>query len=323
MHREGSGPNVRELINTLMPSFTPSERRLARALLASYPTAGLEPLSQLAPRASVSPATALRLVAKLGFDGYPAFQRQLREEVQLRIDSPVKRYRPMIRAAPGQASPLPEFRPLLRNLEATADALDAYEFNAVIDLLADYRRQVVVLGGLVSRILARHLVLRLIQLRPGVRLSPDVSPWIFDQVVDLKRRDLVVAFDYKRYQWDTNAFLRRVSRRKITVILCTDTFNLCPALDIASHVLTFSVDGPPPFDSPIGGFALVEALASSLAARLGEAGRARIAELELEDSDWMWDRTLLEEIVTDPPASLPGSPLTPEKRSGKIVKRAR
>jgi DNA-binding MurR/RpiR family transcriptional regulator len=263
----------------------------------------------LAARASVSPPTALRLVAKLGFDGYPAFQQQLRDEVQLRIDSPVKRYRPTIRAAPGPGAPLPEFRPLVGNLEATAEALDVYEFNNVVELLADSRRQVVVLGGLVSRVLARHLVLRLIQLRPGVRLSPEASPWIFDQVVDLKRRDLVVAFDYKRYQWDTNAFLRRVASQRITVILCTDTFHLCPALDIASHVLTFSVDGPPPFDSPIGGFALVEALASSLAARLGEAGRARIAELELEDSDWMWDRTLLKEFVTDPSEHyfIPGS----------------
>jgi DNA-binding MurR/RpiR family transcriptional regulator len=302
MSSEGPGVTIRELVQTRAPSFTPSERKLAHALLASYPIAGLEPLSRLATRAGVSPPTALRLFAKLGFDGYPAFQQQLREEVQLRIDSPVRRYGPAIREAPPPVSPLAEFGPLLGNVEATAAALDAREFSAVVELLADARRRVMVLGGVVSRVLAAHLVHRLTQLRPGVRLLPAASPGLFGQVVDLQRRDVVVAFDYKRYQRDTNAFLRRAARQKVTVVLCTDSFHLCPALDAASHVLTFSVDGPPPFDSPIGGFALVETLASCLAARLGEVGRARIARLEDEDSEWMWDRTLLKEVAAEPPA---------------------
>ena len=88
---------------------------------------------------------------------------------------------------------------------------------------------------------------------------------------------------------------------------------MCPALDVASHVLTFGLDGPPPFDSPIGGFALVEALASRVAARLGDAGRMRIASLEEEDSDWMWDRTLLNGTVAD---SSNTTPVVPRARKG-------
>jgi DNA-binding MurR/RpiR family transcriptional regulator len=307
MFSDGSSVTIRELIDVRRASFTPSERKLARALLASYPTAGLEPLSKLATRAGVSPPTALRLVAKLGFDGYPAFQQQLREEVQLRIDSPVRRYGPTGREAPEPASPLAEFESLAGNLKATAEALDGHEFNTVVELLADSRRRITVVGGVVSRVLATHLVHRLTQLRPGVRLSPETSPGMLNQAVDLQRRDIVVAFDYKRYQRDTNAFLRRAARQKSTIVLCTDSFHQCPALDVASHVLTFSVDGPPPFDSPIGGFALVETLGSCLAARLGEAGRARIARLEDEDSEWMWDSTLLQEAAADSPASAPSA----------------
>jgi DNA-binding MurR/RpiR family transcriptional regulator len=293
MSGEGPGVAIRELVHARMPLFTPSERKLARALLSAYPIAGLEPLSKLATRAGVSAPTALRLVAKLGFDGYPSFQQQLRQEVQLRIDSPVSRYTAPIRMTSELPSPEAEFRILFENLEATAEGLDFYEFNTVVELLSDSRRRVIVLGGVVSRVIATHLVHRLTQLRPGVTLLPETSSAIFDQVVDLRRGDLVVAFDYKRYQHDTNVFLRRAARDKVTIILCTDHFNLCPALEVASHVLTCSVDGPRPFDSPIGGFALVEVLASGVATRLGDAGRRRIARLEAEDSDWMWDHTLL------------------------------
>jgi DNA-binding MurR/RpiR family transcriptional regulator len=313
---------IRELLRGGAASFTPAERKLARALLASYPTSGLEPLARLATRAGVSSPTALRLVSKLGFDGYPAFQRQLRHEIQLRIDSPLARYRSA--PAGSRQGTLPaEFGPLLANIRTTADSVDPYEFSATIDLLADLRRRVVVTGGVVSRALASHLVHRLSQLRPRVTLAPAATPALFTQVVDLHRSDIVLAFDYKRYQWDTNEFLRKASGKKVTIVLCTDTFHMCPALEVAAHVLTFSVDGPPPFDSPIGGFALVEALSSCLAGRLGDAGRARIASLEAEDSGWMWDRTLLqadaELVPSDDIVVYPGQDLAASHKPVTVV----
>jgi DNA-binding MurR/RpiR family transcriptional regulator len=296
---EAQRATVAEEIRGRMPSLTTSERRVARALLAAYPIAGLEPLSKLVARAGVSPPTALRFVAKAGFDGYPDFQQRLREEVQLRIDSPASRYAATGGVASDHARPQAEFRTLIENLETTGKGIDSYEFNSVIDLLLDSRRRVIALGGVISRALAAHLVRRLAQLRPGVSLSPENSSRVFDQIVDLRRGDVVVAFDYKRYQQDTNAFMRRASQSKAVVILCTDQLHLCPGLEVADHVLTFSIDGPPPFDSPIGGFALVEALASRIAARLGESGRHRITRMEDENSGWMWDETLFRRLAVD------------------------
>ena len=76
-----------------MASLSPAERKLARVLLATYPTAGLESVAKFAERAAVSPPTVTRFVAKLGFRGYPEFQRVLRDEVQARLSSPLARYR--------------------------------------------------------------------------------------------------------------------------------------------------------------------------------------------------------------------------------------
>ena len=59
-------------------AFSPTERKVARVLLQQYPLAGLETVAQLAQKAAVSGPTVLRLVAKLGFDGYSAFQEALR-----------------------------------------------------------------------------------------------------------------------------------------------------------------------------------------------------------------------------------------------------
>src|SRR5438093_8703616 len=79
---ETIGEEVRERLGQM----TPSERRVARTLLATYPSAGLESLPQLAESAGVTGPTVLRFVRKVGFEGYPDFQRSLREEVQARSE---------------------------------------------------------------------------------------------------------------------------------------------------------------------------------------------------------------------------------------------
>ena len=45
---------VGELVRERLDSLSPAERRLARALLASYPIAGLESVARFAERATLS-----------------------------------------------------------------------------------------------------------------------------------------------------------------------------------------------------------------------------------------------------------------------------
>ena len=71
---------IAEEIRERLPEMTPSERRVARTLLATYPTAGLQSLPQLADGAGVTGPTVLRFVRTVGVAGYPDFQRSLRAE---------------------------------------------------------------------------------------------------------------------------------------------------------------------------------------------------------------------------------------------------
>jgi DNA-binding MurR/RpiR family transcriptional regulator len=73
--------SVAERLRRSASAFAPAERRVARALLAAYPLTGLEPLAVVAERAGTSAPTVLRVVGKLGFTGYPDFQRSLRAEL--------------------------------------------------------------------------------------------------------------------------------------------------------------------------------------------------------------------------------------------------
>jgi len=275
-----------------MGSLTASERKLARVLLGSYPLAGLEPLSRFVSRASVSPPTAVRFATKLGYTGFPDFQRALREEVHARISSPSLRYSDRRELASIPALAEGAFTQLARNVEETGAALSTFDFEGAVGLLADSRRRILALGGQVSHVLARHLAHQLGQLRPDVDVLPGPGSHLINKFLDFSRRDVLVVFDYKRYQSETVDAARAASAKGTSVILCTDPL-LSPISEFAEHVLTFRVDFLPPFDSPVAGMALVEALIATVAARLGGAARARIREFDELNARWMWDRDLL------------------------------
>jgi DNA-binding MurR/RpiR family transcriptional regulator len=114
-----------------------------------------------------------------------------------------------------------------------------------------------------------------------------------EELVDIGRRDVVIVFDYRRYQTDTIEFTRDAVRRRATVVAVTDPL-LSPAAHVARHVLTFQVQAGMPLDTPIGGFALVEVLLAEAARRLEPTARSRLRALEELNHYWMWDRPLVD-----------------------------
>lgn len=284
---------VRELVRRSIGDLTPAERKVARVLLAAYPIAGLEKVAQLAERAQVSAPTVMRFVNKLGFDGYPQFQRALREELQATMSSPLALYQR--RPLPSESDGILEssLRVFVRNLEATFAGLPPSEFDAVVDLLADRRRRILCTGGRFSQILAYYLYAHLHMLRPGTRLiGAGLSPRM-DELIDVGRRDVLVVFDYRRYQEDTIQLARQAADRGATIVLLTDPW-LSPIAEVARHVLPASVEAPSPFDSLVGGTAVVEGLVAGLVERKGETTRDRLEALERLRAGFTWGETGLE-----------------------------
>lgn len=272
------GISIGETVQAALDSLTPSERRVARALLETYPAAGLESLPRLAAAAGVTPPTVLRFVRKLGFMGYRHFQDALRTEVQARMESPLTLYR----------RPTPELDGRLldatlavmhEGLEKTFRSVPDSTFTAVVDLLADQRREAVFTGGRFSQLVAHFLQAQMRMLRPGCTLVGETFAPRSDALLDIGSRTVVCVFDYRRYQDDTVAFAREAAARDATIILFTDPW-LSPATEVARHVLMSHPDSPSPFDSMIGAFALAEAVLAGVVAKLGADGRGRVAELE-------------------------------------------
>jgi DNA-binding MurR/RpiR family transcriptional regulator len=236
-------------------------------------------VARFAERAGVSPPTVTRFITKLGFRGYPEFQEVIRNEVQARLSSPLTRIHdePAGRGTDSVVSDVLEVS--VQALKATLDVLSHRDVEETVELLADVRRRVMVLGGRVSGQLARYLAGQLHLLRPGVGVVDSERSAPAQQLIDLRKGDVLVVFDYRRYQADTIESARVAAAQGCNVVLFTDPW-LSPASASARQVLIASVDTVGPFDSLVGATAVVEAVVAAVLNRLGPRAQARMQSLD-------------------------------------------
>jgi DNA-binding MurR/RpiR family transcriptional regulator len=274
--RSDANPSVALKLRDAMPSLTPSERKVARALLANYPVAGLGTVAELAKLANVSHPTVLRLLTRIEFPSYGDFQRALRDELDERLASVSADFLPDAGAAgDGVGATL---QAAIANLTADAESVTAGEIEAVAHALAQARR-VFFSGGTTSQAVAHYLFLQLDLVRPGCRfVGPAASPAWAD-LADLGQRDVLVLFDYRGYEANTLEIARWARSRGARVVLFTDPW-LSPITGLAAHLVVTRCESPTPFDTLVPAVALAEAVAADVARQLGDKVEARLAVME-------------------------------------------
>lgn len=259
-----------------LPTLSRAERRVGRALLADYPSAGLASAARLAERAEVSPPTVLRFAQSLGFEGFADLQVALRAELTAQSNGPITRL-PHTPPAGGLLDRLlQQARTQNERAVETLAALPASALEAAVALLSDTGRAVYLHGGRFSHLLAVHLAAHLEQLRPGVRLLADPLGADMGAMLELSRNDVVVLFDYHRYQRSAADLASRVHRAGATVLLITDDL-ACPVAPEAEVVLTASSTVGTTYQSMAAGFLLTELLTPLVMDALGEPARTRMA----------------------------------------------
>lgn len=272
-----SRPTIRERLTDSSLSLTPSEAKIAQVLLADYPLPGLGSLAALAKRAQVSDPTVVRFATKLGFSGFPAFQASLLEEVEARLRSPLMMVEAKLRKEAGRSVVETYLESVTRLAASASESAVSAMFERAVDMILE-ARQVVVLGGRFSRNVANMLAGYLVQFRPGVVSLDVLSVQTFDRLIDFSKRDILVVFDYRRYQTDVVSFAQQAAERGVKVILFTDPWR-SPIAEVADVTIIGPVEVDSPYDSLVAAVAQMEALVAQLVAKDTE-GRDRMAELE-------------------------------------------
>lgn len=270
---------IRDMLTQEGLQLTPSEARIAQVLLTDYPVSGLGTATSLAKRAGVSDPTVIRLVTKIGFDGFPAFQAKLLAEVESGLQSPLMMMEAKRPAAKGRSVADVYTRSVIDAIEATAGMQLPQAYERAAQLIMESKGQVLVLGGRFSRFISGMLASYLVQLRPDVVSLGALSAETFDSLLDLGERDTLIVFDYRRYQKDVIRYAEQAAERGVQLVLFTDPFR-SPIAEKSKVVIVGRMEVGSPYDSLAPAVVQMEALLAHILANESRIRRSRVQELE-------------------------------------------
>lgn len=266
-------------------SLTRAERQLSDIILQNYPASGLGTITSLAETAKVSTPTVARLVQKLGFNGFPEFQRSLHGELGEKISSPLTKREKWVDTAPEEHLLNRFTKAVIDNIGQSMAKIDPDEFEKACSLLCDPKRKIFIVGGRITRTLSDYFFLHLQVIRENVvQIASNTNAWPH-YILDLKEGDLVVIFDIRRYENSTLKLAELAKECGAEVILFTDQW-ISPSAKHASVCFTTQITAPSAWDSNIAIMLLLEILIAEAQERDWDETRARMEALEE-----MFDRT--------------------------------
>ena len=271
---------IAERIHQGLGDLTPTERKAASQLLSDYPFPGLETVAAFAKRASVSNPTILRLVGKLGFRTYADFQIGLREELQARLGSPLKRGGDLKAQDAGNEGPLDRFeRSVIASIERSSAGVPAATFDAVLTLLMDPKRRLHILGGRLTRGVGLQFYLYINEMRDGVHFIESQNAAWAHELLDMNKRNVVFVFDIRRYQDDVIRFTHQAAAAGAQVVLFTDEW-ISPIAAHAHQVVALHTRVASNWDSISPFMVLIESLVARFSAGAWDDVKARMEAIE-------------------------------------------
>lgn len=283
--RYSATDTIADSIRRDFDSLTRAERQLANTIVENYPISGLGTITQVAEKAGVSSPTIVRMVKKLGFKGFPEFQIQLRRELEAKITGPIAKHDTWAQKAPDSHILNRFAEAVIDNIRQSLGQIETETFDATCKLLSDTRHPLYIVGGRITRTLADYFFLHMQVIRKNVtHIQPISNSWPH-YFLDIKKGDVLVIFDVRRYENSTLKLSEMAHERGAQIILFTDQWR-SPVEKYSKFCLSAKIVVPSAWDSTVGLLLLVETFIAAVQELTWPETRARMEELEE-----MFDRT--------------------------------
>jgi DNA-binding MurR/RpiR family transcriptional regulator len=265
-----------ELIASVSDRLTPTERRIAEAVLEEPTLLAFGTVSDLASRVGTSRPSIVRFATKLGFKGYTELQTYIRRGLSDQLARPSERIRT---ADSGEGRERAEIVAALESVFEIAAAGRFKEFSKPV-VAAD---RVWVVTGESSRAGGHALQSGLTMVRSGVHLVREHN--IARDLADAGPDDAAVVFDFYRYRRSTILAAETLASLGTTILAVTDG-PLSPLASMTEHWCQLTIPAVGPFDSSVPSVAAAELLVAQVSRDLKASARDRIDRTES-----LWDAT--------------------------------
>ena len=245
--------------------FSKGQRAIAAYITDSYDKAAFMTANKLGRTVGVSESTVVRFAMELGFDGYPAMQKAMQDMVMNRLTS-VQRIEVTNDRLGDQDILSMVIQSDIEKLRQTAETVSREDFRAVIEAVLKARR-VYIIGCRSTAVLANFLGHYLRHMLDSVHVvTSSGASELFEQIISVDERDVVIAFSFPRYSTATFKAAQFCQKTGATVVGITDSA-LSPLGRCSDKVLLCKSDMISLVDSLTAPFSIANALIVAIAAR--------------------------------------------------------
>lgn len=270
MNITGPEASVLDLVAAVSGELTPTERRIAEAVLAEPTLLAFGTVSDLAGRVGTSRPSIVRFATKLGFEGYTQLQQHIRRNLSHRLSRPSERIR-----SDGDMT-LPAKVAISNAISSVFAVVESDRMAALVDPVVR-AENVWVLSGETSQAGAHTLCSGLSMVRPGVRSLEEHA--FGTDLSDAGPGDAAVVFDFFRYRRQVATAARIFANAGVTVVAITDS-PLSPLVELADIWCQIEIPAIGPFDSSVPVVAMCELLVAGVAKALHDDATDRIDRIE-------------------------------------------
>lgn len=270
----------KDLIVQIQKSFSKlskGQKLIAQFIINNYDKAAFMTASKLGTRVGVSESTVVRFANALGFDGYPELQRALQEIIKTKLTT-VQRVEMSSEFSDESVILKKVLKSDMENIRNTLENIDYEVFQAVVNHIFKADR-IYIIGLRSSKALAEYMGFYLNLVLDNVRIVGYGISDIFEQMLRVKKDDLVIGISYPRYSNRTIEAITYAREQGVPIVSITDS-PLSPIAGLSDYCLTAKSNMVSFVDSLVAPLSLINALIIAVGMREKEEIRQYFNKLE-------------------------------------------
>jgi DNA-binding MurR/RpiR family transcriptional regulator len=269
-------PGILDRLAGLSQELSPRQLKLARFIHANPHGVAFMNSVELSKAAGVSNPTVIRLAYRLGFSGFPEFQKALQKAAEKKIDS-LERFSGD--AASGEEELFQKVLSLeFHVLREMKERLSEEAVSRAVALLEN-PGEVFVVGLLANTCLAEYLAYFLSILRENVHVLKDFGHEAYGKVRAAEPGAVAVIYSFPRYPAGTQSLGKLFRKQGIPVIGITDS-GMSPLAPLADVLLEAPMKFITFIDPCGGAFAMTHALLTAFYMKNPGKMRRKLREFE-------------------------------------------
>jgi len=271
-------PSLNKRIQEYYTKMSANQKKIANYLLQNYDQAAFFTAAQLGEALNVSESTVIRFAVFLAYDGYPQLNRALQDMLKNKI-STVERLQLSAEKSNQNILLQKVFSTDIQNIRRTMEEISAHDFQKAVEEIIRAKRIYIISAR--SAISLGHFLYFYLQLLLKKCVFLNDRQLFFEELSNVKPKDLVIAISFPRYSKHTVEGLKLASEKGAQTLSITDSVT-SPLARFSQNILVAHSGMTSFIDSFAAPLSLINALIIAVGTK--EAAKTKTALSELENT---------------------------------------